>query len=183
MPRPELLALLAAVKENPNDLTPWLVLCDWLEEYGDESDRARAEYCRLCFDKLGKKTYASDWEKGERRRALFREWNEAWLGPIAATPDDHIPWWRRQIRRGLVAIESSPTSLFNLHDRGIDEQRWAWVEELNILGIAPTEAKALAACPLLRGPSIIRWQVAWVRRIGPAVVSALVESPHLAQVR
>src|SRR5262249_47472223 len=70
--RPELLALLADVKENPADLTPWLVLTDWLEEHGDEADQARAEYCRLCFDKLGKKTYASDWEKGERRRELFR---------------------------------------------------------------------------------------------------------------
>src|SRR5262245_42565589 len=28
--RPEVLALLADVKENPDDLTPWLVLTDWL---------------------------------------------------------------------------------------------------------------------------------------------------------
>src|SRR6476469_9393327 len=81
-PRPEVLAFLADVKENPDDLTPWLVLTDWLEENGDESDVARAEYCRLCFDKLGKKTYASDWEQGERRRELFRRYSERWLGPI-----------------------------------------------------------------------------------------------------
>ena len=84
-PRPELMALLADVKQNPDDLTPWLVLCDWLEDQDDEAERARGEYCRLCFDKLGTKTYASDWEKGERRRHLYRTYHEAWLGPIVLT--------------------------------------------------------------------------------------------------
>jgi uncharacterized protein (TIGR02996 family) len=38
--RPELLALLAAVKDDPDDDTPRLVVADWLEEYGDKADRA-----------------------------------------------------------------------------------------------------------------------------------------------
>lgn len=58
--RAELRALLADVKAAPDDVTPWLVLTDWLEDHGNAADAARAEYCRLCFDKVGKKTYASD---------------------------------------------------------------------------------------------------------------------------
>src|SRR4051812_41868891 len=38
-PRPELLGLLAACKERPDEDGPRLVLADWLEENG-ESDRA-----------------------------------------------------------------------------------------------------------------------------------------------
>src|SRR5262245_31043069 len=101
--RPEVLALLADVKENPDDLTPWLVLTDWLEENGDEADRARAEYCRLCFDKLGKKTYASDWEKGERRRELFRDYREQWFGGFSKLfPNEAFGLTRCEIKRGLL---------------------------------------------------------------------------------
>src|SRR5262245_49577214 len=45
--RPELSALLRAARENPGDVTGRLVLADWLEEYGDEADGARAELVRL----------------------------------------------------------------------------------------------------------------------------------------
>src|SRR5437762_10130896 len=36
-------ALLQAIRDDPGDDTPWLVLADWLEEHGD----ARAELVRL----------------------------------------------------------------------------------------------------------------------------------------
>jgi uncharacterized protein (TIGR02996 family) len=39
--------LLADVMEQPEDLTPWLVLSDWLEEQGDSANLARAELLRL----------------------------------------------------------------------------------------------------------------------------------------
>jgi uncharacterized protein (TIGR02996 family) len=51
--RPELLALLADIKENPDDLTPWLVLTDWLEENGDEGDRARASFYQPLKERFG----------------------------------------------------------------------------------------------------------------------------------
>jgi uncharacterized protein (TIGR02996 family) len=181
MARPELIALLDDVKANPDDLTPWLVLTDWLEENGDEPDRARAEYCRLCFDKLGEKTYASDRENFERRWELFRDWKEAWLGPIAEEVADDL--WLWQMRRGLVSIGMRTSRLLDLHARGLDEEQWQWVEELALVGIFPAEARQLASCPLLLGPSIIRWQVAWVRQIGPAVVKAMAKCPSLARVR
>jgi uncharacterized protein (TIGR02996 family) len=45
--RPEVAAFLAAAKDEPEDDAPRLVLCDWLQEHGDEHDAARAEFVRL----------------------------------------------------------------------------------------------------------------------------------------
>jgi uncharacterized protein (TIGR02996 family) len=43
----QLRALLARVKEAPQDALPRLVLADWLEENGDEAGAARGEFIRL----------------------------------------------------------------------------------------------------------------------------------------
>jgi uncharacterized protein (TIGR02996 family) len=45
--RPEVAAFLAAAKDEPDDDAPRLVLCDWLQEHGDDHDAARAEFVRL----------------------------------------------------------------------------------------------------------------------------------------
>ena len=123
-PRPELMALLADVKQNPDDLTPWLVLCDWLEDRDDEAERARGEYCRLCFDKLGQKTYASDWEKGERRRHLYRMYHEAWLGPIAP--------FRPQVQKGLLTVQCHELGTHHVEALNADLEAWAWVGTLQM---------------------------------------------------
>jgi uncharacterized protein (TIGR02996 family) len=124
-PRLELLSLLDDVKHNPDDLTPWLVLCDWLEENGDEDDRARSEYCRLCFDKLGKQAFASDWEKGERRRELFRKHKQAWFGPILEL--------NPTMRKGLAVIQCSFDQIENRVHRLVQlEEEWAWVGSLRL---------------------------------------------------
>jgi uncharacterized protein (TIGR02996 family) len=39
--------LLAAVRAHPDEDTPRLVYADWLQEYGDDADRARAEFIRV----------------------------------------------------------------------------------------------------------------------------------------
>ncbi len=44
--RPEVAAFLAAAKDEPEDDAPRLVLADWLEENGDSTDAARAEFAR-----------------------------------------------------------------------------------------------------------------------------------------
>ncbi|MBY0456405.1 MAG: TIGR02996 domain-containing protein, partial [Gemmataceae bacterium] len=40
-------ALLAAIRANPDEDTPRLAFADWLDEHGDEADRARAEFIRV----------------------------------------------------------------------------------------------------------------------------------------
>src|SRR5438045_1269766 len=46
-PRAELLGLLQAAKQQPDDDSTRLVLADWLEENGTAADAARAEFIRL----------------------------------------------------------------------------------------------------------------------------------------
>ena len=45
-PRPELIALLDAIKDNPDEDTPRLVLADWLDEQDNELDSERAAFIR-----------------------------------------------------------------------------------------------------------------------------------------
>src|SRR5262245_48502857 len=78
--RPEVVAFLADMKEHPDDPTPRLVLADWLEEHGDEADRARAEYLRLGATDPRK-------DAGTRQNELWERWHGAWLDHLAAEAD------------------------------------------------------------------------------------------------
>jgi uncharacterized protein (TIGR02996 family) len=130
--RPEVLAFLSDVKDNPDDPTPWLVLTDWLEEHGDEADAARAEYCRLCVDRLQPRVTAGDWEKGERRRDLFRRYSQRWLSPTMRT-------LTAQMERGLVTISWYGAGFRPIAvDMAADQECWAWVGGLR--GSSPVAA-------------------------------------------
>jgi uncharacterized protein (TIGR02996 family) len=185
--RPEVLALLADVKENPDDLTPWLVLTDWLDEHGDEADRARAEYCRLCFDKLGKKTYASDWEKGERRRELFRTYRERWFGDLSVwfTPA-HPGGPLCQIQRGLVQVSAQGGDLLAVVGAGWPGELGSWVERLvvsNYVNLNAEQLMELARSPLLVGPAAVELHLYSDLERQREALLALAESPYLNGVR
>lgn len=170
--RPELIALLRAVKERPSDPTPWLILTDWLEEHGDPADVARAEYCRLCFDRLGKKTYASDWEKGERRRDLYRQWHSVWLRCFEGSANSI------KIQKGLLRLTISSVHLLALAGT-IPRDDWEWAEELELVITQPEDFSRIAACPLLEGPTSIQLRFGVGPRIEPDVAATLAGSPFV----
>jgi uncharacterized protein (TIGR02996 family) len=62
-------ALYAAILANPDDDTPRLVYADWLDENGDDNDRARARFIRLQCD-------ANRHEMGSARRESLER--DAW---------------------------------------------------------------------------------------------------------
>lgn len=99
-PRPELLSLLARCKEAPEDEASHLVLADWLDEHGNESDRARAEFVRLqcAFSRLRRYDPARDRIQAQGWSLLERHAAE-WLGPLAEMPR---PLWWEDFRRGLL---------------------------------------------------------------------------------
>src|SRR5437763_2811178 len=86
-PRPELIALLDAVKDHPDDDTPRLVLADWLDEQDNELDSERAAFIRADV------AAALEKERGVRvplRRPASsdqygkpNERTRRWLGPAA----------------------------------------------------------------------------------------------------
>ena len=82
-PRAELLALLAAVKAEPDDDTPKLALADWLEEQDHAADRARGQYLRTLI------AFAPLSHDDPLRPSLLARLNElwryhpAWLGSLS----------------------------------------------------------------------------------------------------
>jgi uncharacterized protein (TIGR02996 family) len=170
-----LLALLDGVRVNPDDLTPWLVLCDWLEENGDEADRARSEYCRLCFDKLGKTVYASDWEAGERRRDLYRRYKQEWFGPILAL--------QVTMKKGLASVGSiwTATSRHLIEALQVEEP-WAWAEGLYWYSAGFETEKTFTDLAWSPGLSCLRRLTLRCDKLSVPNARALAESPYLKRL-
>jgi uncharacterized protein (TIGR02996 family) len=78
-PRAELLALLDAVKDYPDDDTPRLVLADWLDEQDNELDAERAKFIRkdiVAHHELQIRNWTR--EEAEEAQTLLPRW----LGPV-----------------------------------------------------------------------------------------------------
>ena len=161
--RAELLTILAAVKESPADPTPRLILADWLEEHGDETDRARAEFIRLDFGR------ANDL----RRRELWQHYRAAWLGPFDRSRM-HCTFG------GLWRLWLDAATFFELLAAGLAEsETWAWVVGLQLSRLAPADLARLTAGPLLRGLAFLDLSN---NVLGDEGVRLLAECPHLASL-
>src|SRR5262249_49570183 len=112
-------------------------------------------YCRLCDDRLRKKLYASDWERGEQRRDLFRRYKAAWLGPMANWParnDWYLSPPALKMRRGLAEVIVDLGHLREL-PASLSAEAWAWVGSLTARAATNDELVGVAGCPLLDGPA------------------------------
>src|SRR5262245_30756517 len=78
-PRPELAALLDAVKDHPDDDTPRLVLADWLDEQDNQLDADRAKFIRrdIAASRGAQAARVPDQVRRDEVE-LFRRW----LGPL-----------------------------------------------------------------------------------------------------
>jgi uncharacterized protein (TIGR02996 family) len=76
-PRPELIALLDAAKDNPDDKTLRLVLADWLNEQDSPLDAERAAFIRLDIKRPRRDT------SSPKARATIDALLLRWLGPVA----------------------------------------------------------------------------------------------------
>jgi uncharacterized protein (TIGR02996 family) len=203
-PRPEVLALLRACKEDPEDDAPRLVLADWLEEHGGPADAARAEFIRMQCELA-----RLDEEDPRRGELQGREWElngqhaATWLGPMAG-----------QVR--CFAFERGLVWVFNLLGRSFFSQKWdrlrgseayAWLDgvalsavsrkdferlldsdllanfnalALNDSWVTAKKAAALARCPHLSGLTKLDLLQ---NDVGPEGTKALAHSPHLARLR
>jgi uncharacterized protein (TIGR02996 family) len=138
-------ALQIETRLHPDDDAPRLVLADWLEENGDDADRARAELIRVqCQLARTRGPLRADLEW--RERSLWWDNVETWLGPIYDASTSF------QFRRGLATIDLDGGQVA---DRDCEElfaaPGWAWVERLNVAHPRPR----LLAC-LLRSPAVAR---------------------------
>src|SRR5437868_5197700 len=82
-PRRALWDLLAAARGHPEDDATRLVLADWLEDHGDEVDRARAEHIRLQIQVAPLRLNDPARVEPERRIKELEDRHQAeWLGPL-----------------------------------------------------------------------------------------------------
>src|SRR5687767_753912 len=98
-PRGEVLALLADIKQEPDDDGLRLILADWLEDHGGPLDRARAELIRCQVEHA--RLPAHDPRRfplGGRARQLERQHLRDWLGPLERWAVDPVH------RRGLLTV-------------------------------------------------------------------------------
>jgi uncharacterized protein (TIGR02996 family) len=76
-------AFLEAILERPDDDTPRLIFADWLEERGDPSSAARAEFirvqCILAGERLPPRRQA---ELTRREQQILNDWDEEWVRPL-----------------------------------------------------------------------------------------------------
>jgi uncharacterized protein (TIGR02996 family) len=124
--RPQVLALLAEIKDHLDDDAPRLVLADWLRDHDDPRGDFLAVQCRLAA-LPGDDPQRPALEHQERR--LLKQHRADWLGPLAA-PGRH---W--EFRRGLAWLTSAAEVLDAVLARGLPgPEAWAWVEGLRVEG-------------------------------------------------
>jgi len=168
-PRPDLHNLLLAARDNPEDAAARLVLADWLEEHGDEADRARAELIRLQSVLEGE---GGTRELYDRQEKLIASYRGVWLGPL----QEHFEYCR--FSRGLVSVQVKPAVLARLEEHPLTRsEAWQWVE-----GIEFSTARMMplaAGCSLLAHVSTLHMPFA----AKAAELADVVHSPHLRRLR
>jgi uncharacterized protein (TIGR02996 family) len=84
---PDLASLLRYARQFPGDVTAHRVIADWLEENGDDDDRARARFIRIEFEMAGEPLNSLRYaELRDESEALRRAHLHRWLGTYAGIP-------------------------------------------------------------------------------------------------
>jgi uncharacterized protein (TIGR02996 family) len=164
---PELLALLAAYKVNPDDAVRMLVLADWLEERGDPLLAARGEFVRL--QSQTRRTAGNK----EREQELQRLHGERWLGPLQAVAETYV--WHH----GLLHVGIAAAALAGPAAEWLTAEDFAWVEGVTVSGLSTTGAVYVASLPWLRALTTLELR----GDVGDEGAAALAESPHVGNLR
>jgi uncharacterized protein (TIGR02996 family) len=100
-------ALLAAIREHPDDDTPRLAYADWLDEHGGPLDRDRAEFIRLQIELHPRRGEPETPELAARRKraaALERRFKPRLAAPIIGKKGPlHGPHAFTNVTRGFVS--------------------------------------------------------------------------------
>jgi len=149
LPRPELLALLRAVKAEPDDDTVKLALADWLQEQDDEADRARGEYVRAVTEyQRSIREARPGLSYYQRFSALWEQHHFSWVDTLAQAGfqfvecDPHVP----PLFSSLIGGTQVMTRKTQLMARS---EAYAWVGGLSFHRISAPQLTNFADSPLL----------------------------------
>src|SRR5262245_45198711 len=165
-PRPIVQAFLRDSKDHPDDEVPRHILADWLDDYGDEHDRARAELIRVQCP------LARVWSSRLQRREaqLTRRHTAAWLGPLR--PFVEAVRFDRGLARLTVEARQVGAELGGL----TGTEAYAWVDGLAVLQLGDGGVDALVDGPFLDDVQSLTAQES---NLGNAGVGALAGSPRV----
>jgi uncharacterized protein (TIGR02996 family) len=171
-PRPEVLAFLRDIKDNPEDDTPRLILADWLEDHDDPRGtfvRLQCQAARLPEDDPGRR------KLGQQAAELQEEHWFEWLGPL------HQGGVRWAFHRGLLRLAMKASRLAQRGAAGwADTEAWDWVDGLTLERLKPSTIPRLADAPLLDGLLSLRLDQGG--QASAAEVLPLVRSGRLANL-
>lgn len=177
-----MLALLNAVKAEPDDDTAKLALADWLQEQPDPADVARGEW-------LWALTERDRLPDDDPRRAdlyarsleLWRKHHERWAGPLKKA-GMRFPESETTFARGLLRPEIVGMKLASREGGAVTHSElFAWVGGLVFRELLPGQLARVLGTPLVE--SLTDLHV-----IHPAAISyddsaALANSPYLTNLR
>ncbi len=171
-------SLMAAIIANPLEDTPRLALADWLQEYGDRHDQARAEFirCQIAAGQGAPNAAASARRASALRKAHLRHW----LGPLI-----HHQVRCRNITfafsRGIIhKWIATPSEFLERAHQDAARERFPLlgISEL-VLHNTTKRVTQLAQSPALDWVSGLWFQDA---KIGDDGLTALVRSPFLTKL-
>lgn len=145
-PRPDVVALLRACKELPNEDVHRLVLADWLEENATEAPEiALRDLIRIqvAFDALPTGNPKRQ-PLAAQAAGLLRQHGKAWLGSLDT---DRVNWG---LIHGLFVMTAHEEDLSSnrLGTPGFPEG-WSWVERLTVLCTSSADYERMAEAPPL----------------------------------
>jgi uncharacterized protein (TIGR02996 family) len=164
----ELLGLLQACRENPDDDTPRLILADWLVDHDDPD---RAEFIRLQIQgaHMPQQGHA---RRGPRERLLLARNRSRWLGPLQQAPDEKL------FERGLIRVNCRLSAWLDFAQTVSSWAGWEWVQSLQI-SRSPARQTRLHA-PLRLPPQLTSLTLA--TGLGAAGGKILAESADLERL-
>ena len=169
MPDPELAVLLEAVRKSDEGQIG-LVLADWLEEFGDDAERARAEYIRLDYRARHDAGLSGQIWVEQRLAELRGAHGAAWMGPLATLRG--VPHWT--LNRGLLWVWVRPAILKRGRLRLIAElAQTGWLQGIRCEGWRRRHLRKLFASPDLKGISALEV----LNSRGPTPVATLMRNP------
>jgi uncharacterized protein (TIGR02996 family) len=167
----ELLGLLRACKDAPEDDAPLLVLADWLEERDGPTDADRAELIRVQC-RLAHADASNQNELRATEGRLIGQHRKAWVGPLHSSAT---------FKRGLLHLSPTVTKFFSRDvSAWLDAETGAWATSLQLQQFSGRNTKRLAGRSCLTHLSRLGFLFGGKEAVD---LGELLASPHLVNLR
>ncbi len=168
--------LYQAILENPEDTSRRLIYADWLDENGNEPDRAQAEYIRIEIEL--EEISVSDSRREsllERRWELKTEYEETWFGELFEIAEE-VDYERGVPNSLTLSVRDFVENAERIFQLAPIRDGWFLEVEAN--------AEALARCPFFsRFETLGFSHFGEAEQLSSSVMKVLTSSPHFPKLK